>query len=186
MKRATLTLAAGALLIAGNAQAAGQWTWLAGIKDGYSAQPTVSLMAGVMDPSNMSSDTISGIELSLNCPLLQPPTNRIRQQLSYTKYDDNGVEIKSIEINPHYVVEVSPGLEIGAGPGLGFVMVDTATGDDNVFGLQLGASLHYQANSPLFIGAEARYQITGEEHFGAASKSDVDNYRVLLKVGYSL
>lgn len=131
MKRQIIT--AIVLLAASSAQAADQWTWMAGSKEGYTAH-TVSLLAGQMDPGdNMDNDTIGGIELSLNCPLLQPPSNRIRQQLSYTKYDDQGVEIESIEINPHYVVEVQPGLEIGA-----------------------------------------------------ATKSDVNNYRVVLKVGYSL
>lgn len=186
MKRQIVSIA-GIALLSGTVQAAEQWTWLAGAQDGYSAQPTISLMAGHMDPGdNMDSDTVSGLELSLNCPLLQPPSNRIRQQLSYSKYEDGGVEIESIEINPHYVVEVSPGLEIGGGPGLGYVMVDKAAGGGNVLALQLGASAHYHGSSPLYLGAEVRYQITGDDNFGAATESDVDNYRVLLKLGYSL
>ncbi len=186
MKKRNLALTGAILLVTGNAQAAGDWNFLAGTKDGFVAEPAISLMLGQMDPgNNMDSDIITGIELSLNCPLLQPPSNRIRQQASYTTYDDNGVKITSLEINPHYVVEVAPGLEIGGGPGLGYVMVDNGVADDAVFGLQLGVSAHYTLQSPLFIGAEARYQITGEDNFGAASKSDVNNYRIALKVGYS-
>lgn len=186
MKKITIALASAALLGAANVNAADELTWFAGWKDDYKAEPAVSVMLGQMDPGdNMDSDTISGIEFSLNCPLVKPPNNRIRQQISYTTYDDQGVEITSIELNPHYVVEVSPGLEIGGGPGLGYVMVDGAAGDGSVFGLQLGVSAHYTLQSPLFIGAEARYQITGEDDFGAATKSDVDNYRIALKVGYS-
>lgn len=185
MKSITLALSSAAMLVAGNAQAEG-WTWMAGSKDDYKAQPTISLLLGQMDPADsLDSDTISGIELSLNCPLLQPPTNRVRQQLSYTKYEDKGVEIASLELNPHYVVEVSPGLEIGGGPGLGYVMVDTANGDGDVFGLQFGVSAHYHGRSPLYLGADLRYQITGEDNFGAATESDVNNTRLTIKVGYS-
>ena len=185
MKSITLALSSAAMLIAGSAQAEG-WTWMAGSKDGYESQPTISLLMGQMDPgNNLDSDTISGIELSLNCPLVQPPSNRIRQQFSYTQYDDKGVEIASLELNPHYVVEVSPGLEIGGGPGLGYVMVDTANGDGDVFGLQLGVSAHYHGSSPLYLGADLRYQITGEDNFGTATESDVDNTRLTIKVGYS-
>ncbi len=186
MKLSTFALSGAAMLVAGSVQAAEGWTWMAGTQDGFKAKPTVSLLMGQMDPGdNMDSDTISGIELSLNCPLVQPPSNRIRQQVSYTKYDDQGVEIASLELNPHYVVEISPGLEIGGGPGLGYVMVDTPTGDGDVFGLQLGVSTHYHGNSPLFLGADLRYQITGEDNFGAATKSDVDNMRLAIKIGYS-
>lgn len=186
MNKQKLTLAGIFLLAAGSAQAADEWTLLAGSQDGYKAEPAVSVMLGQMDPGdNMDSGTITGIELSLNCPLIQPPSNRIRQQVSVTSYDEQGVEITSIELNPHYVVEVSPGLEIGGGPGLGYVMVDNATSNDSVLALQLGVSAHYTLQSPLFIGAEARYQITAEDNFGAATKSDVDNFRFAIKAGYS-
>jgi len=187
MKKQNLALAGAILLATGSAQAADEWNWFAGLEDGYEAEPTVSVMLGQMDPGdNMDSGTISGIEFSLNCPLVKPPSNRIRQQVSYTSYDENGVEITSIELNPHYVVEVSPGLEIGGGPGLGYVMVDSGAGDGSVLALQLGVSAHYTTQSPLFIGAEARYQITGEDDFGGGgAEDDVNNYRIALKVGYS-
>lgn len=187
MKKQNLVLAGVILLAAGSAQAADEWNWFAGWQDGYTAEPAVSVMLGQMDPGdNMDSGTISGIEFSLNCPLVQPPSNRIRQQVSFTSYDENGVEITSLEINPHYVVEVSPGLEIGGGPGLGYVMVDSGAGDGSVLALQLGVSAHYTLQSPLFIGAEARYQVTGEDDFGGGGpEDDVNNYRIALKVGYS-
>jgi opacity protein-like surface antigen len=187
MKRLTLALA-GTALLSSAAQAADQWTWLPVNKDDYQAQPSIALLMGQLDPSGkLDNETVGGLELSFNCPLLQPPSNRIRQQLSYTKYKKQGVEkIQNIELNPHYVVEISPGLEIGGGPGLGFVMVDKkGVGSGNVFAVQLGASLHYH-NGPLFLGAEARYQVTQKDNFGAATKSDVNNTRIMIKVGYNL
>ncbi len=187
MKHTSL-IALGSVLIIGsvNVQAGDDWTWFAGMKDGYTAQPAVSLMFGMLDPDvdGADSDAITGIELSLNCPMLQPPTNRIRQQISYAKYDKNGVELTSIEANPHYVIETSPGLELGFGPGVGYVMAKSEGGalDDGAFALQLGASAHYTGMGPLFIGAEARYQMTTD--FDGID-DNINNFRVALKVGYS-
>lgn len=190
MKRTTLALITTGLIGSGigAAQADGGWDLPAYNKPGYTVEPTLSLMLGRMSPGDdLRSAAIGGIEFSLNCPTLQPPTNRIRQQFSFTRYDKNDIEINSLEINPHYVVEVAPGLEVGGGPGLGWLMVDTPTGDGNVFALQFGASAHYFAMDPLFFGAEARYQVTTEDRFfGAGSeKTDVNNFRFALKVGYS-
>ncbi len=189
MKMTALILAVAGLIGSASGTAhAGDWTFLAGNKSGYTAKPTVSLMLGRMSPGDdFRSATIFGAELSLDCPLLQPPTNRIRQQISVTSSSSSGVDINNYEINPHYVVVISPGFEIGGGPGLGLVTVDTPTGDGNVLGLQFGASAHYHSNNPLFFGAEMRYQITSEDNFeGAGSSStNVNNFRFAVKVGYS-
>ncbi len=185
MKRTLTTLAATSLLLAATgAQAADGWTFLAGTKEGYVAQPAVSVMFGMLDPDvdGADSDAITGIELSLNCPLLQPPTNRIRQQISYTSYDKDGLEIDSFELNPHYVIETSPGLELGFGPGIGYVSAKSAGFDDSVFAFQLGASAHYTAMGPLFLGAEARYQMTGDLD---GTNDGIDNFRFAVKVGYA-
>lgn len=187
MKNILSSAVAGALLLSATAHAEG-WTFLAGAKDGYKAEPTISLMAGQMSPgtSGVDSGSFTGIELSLNCPLLQPPTNRIRQQVSLTKYDKSSVKITSIELNPHYVVEVSPGLELGGGPGLGYIMVDTPNKNPGFWGLNIGLSAHYTGVGPLFVGAEYRYQVTTKEDFGGGmGKDNLDNSRVDIKVGYS-
>lgn len=162
--------------------AAEGWDALPVLGDNYSAKPTLALIGGAMDPDFSGADTgaVYGVELSLDCPLLQPPVNRIRQQLSLTHYNDD-VEITSLEINPHYVMPLVEGLELGFGPGLGVLSVDTDNGDETVFGLQAGASLHYRAG-PLFLGAEARYQATTEGDFGAGDQ-DVNNARYMVKAG---
>lgn len=175
-------------LVAGGAQAAPGWTWLAGTKPGYKVEPTVAAMLGRISPGDeFRSSTILGAELSLNCSLLQPPTHRIRQQLSFTRASTGGVKIHNYEINPHYVVQISPGFEIGGGPGLGYVTIDTPTGDGGVFGFQLGASAHYRGTGPLFVGAEMRYQFTGDDRFGGAGspRTDANNFRFAIKAGYS-
>lgn len=183
MNKFLLSAVSVALLLPLTAQAS-EWTFLAGAKDGYVANPAVSLIAGNLDPDITGADsgTVTGIELSLNCPLLQPPTNRIRQQISYGVYDEDGLKISTIELNPHYIVKVAPGWEVGAGPGLGYVSVESDGFDESAWALQLGASVHYTGMGPLFVGAEARYQVTDE--LGDTSE-EADNTRLALKVGMS-
>jgi len=168
MKKVVLASILGSIvsMVSVSAQAE-SWTLFAGAKSGYEPEATASIMLGNLSPENGSSESVVGIELSLNCPLLQPPTNRIRQQVSYSSVD--GADF--LEINPHYVVEVAPGLEVGGGIGLGYVMTDAS---DDV-GFQVGASAHYFAMGPVFLGAEARLQSVGGDN----------NTRVAVKLGYS-
>ncbi len=184
-KTASLGLLSALLFSSGAALAEGQWNFLAGLDDNYVANPTLSVMVGNLNPdiNGASSGTISGLELSLNCPLLQPPSNKIRQQVSYVSYDDQGLKISSFELNPHYVIETSPGLGIGFGPGFGYVKAETANESQGMLALQLGASLHYTALGKLFLGAEARYQKTQSDAF--AGQKGADNFRVALKAGYN-
>jgi len=156
-----------------SAQAEG-WEFLAGTKPDYKAEPIVSVMAGNMSFEHTDGN-ILGLELSLNCPLLQPPTNRIRQQVSITSYDTDGAEVTNIEINPHYVVAVAKNFEIGGGPGFGYLYNDSA----DRLAFNLGASAHY-TGLPVFIGAEWRTQFTTEEN-----DADMNNNRVAIKLGYA-
>ncbi len=187
MKKTIATVLTGSILISASALADG-WNFLAGSKPGYQADAAVSLLFGRQSPSTTGLDdgNIAGIELSLNCPLLQPPSNRIRQQISYTRYDEGSTQIDSFEINPHYVVEVSPGLELGGGPGFGYITTSTTGGADPSFlAINLGLSAHYTGLGPVFLGAEYRYQFTTEEDFGATVKDNLNNGRFDIKVGYS-
>jgi hypothetical protein len=163
MKKTNLVLALTASLFATQAATAGEWNFLAGTKDGYKAEPIVSVMAGSMDVDG-ESGTITGVEVSLNCPLVQPPSNRIRQQASITSYDEGGVSVTNFEINPHYVVEVAPNLEVGGGPGFGYMMSDDVP---DQLGFQLGASA--QMTTPADSDASG----------------DADNSRFAVKVGYA-
>ncbi len=158
------------------------WNWFAGADDDYVMESTASILVGSMSPTDGISGNITGIELAFNCPLLQPPANKIRQQLSYAQYDEDGTEVTSIEINPHYVTEISPGLSIGAGPGLGYVSVDNAVKDTSLFALQVGGSLHYKVSDPLFLGADVRYQLTNNKNLGGSIQG-MDNWGVALKAG---
>jgi len=162
------------------------WMLFPVIDDNYIGDHILSITAGSFDPDSRlaGSGSITGIELSMNCPLVKPPTNNIRQQISYTVYDENNLKVSSFELNPHYVVALSNDLSIGGGPGIGYVSVDSASKDPNLWAFQLGGSIHYTGAGPLFIGAEARYQLT-EDSAITATENNMDNMRAMIKLGYA-
>jgi len=161
------------------------WQFFPGVNDDFIFDPTISIMAGQMRPSLKIGDAAigTGIELSINCPLLQPPTNRIRQQISYFNYKDSDSTIITVEVNPHYVFEVMPKLEIGAGPGFGYVSADVNGKTANMGAFQLGGSIHYRI-SRFFIGAEGRYQWTTEGKIGTGTEDGAKNAKAALKLGF--
>lgn len=168
----------------GSAQAAEGWRFLPVMQPGFQAKPTIAGTYGVLDPDvdGAGSGSAMGVELSFDCILLQTPGNRLRQQLSYTRYDEDGVEIRSLELNPHYVFDLGGGLQLGFGPGLGYVQADADTGEDaDMLALQAGGSVHYRRGM-LFLGLDARYQVTQAEDVGAGDDG-ADNFRALAKVG---
>lgn len=181
-----LTLAALPPLLFTGPLWAQDWSFPAAQDANYQAQPTLALLGGIQDPDvrGAGADSLMGIELSLNCPLIQPPKNRIRQQLSLSRYDDSGLELTSLEINPHYMMPLSEHLELGVGPGLGIVRAEAGRDEETLYTAQAGASLQYRVGA-LYLGAEARYQLTTEDSLGGRDR-DVDNSRFLLKVGLDI
>lgn len=178
---------ASGLLITNSAFAEGV-SFLPVTKEGYEPEAVVSLIGGVMDSTAEGADSSSivGAELSFRCVLLQVGDNQLRQQLSFTSWEDNGLTLQNLELNAHYQVPVAPDLKFGIGPGVGIIMTD-ADGTDNptFFGAQFGASAHYTGFGPVFLGAEARYQITNEDKFTSISAEDnMNNWRAAVKVGY--
>jgi hypothetical protein len=184
MRKRTTALALGGALLAGSgpAMAAG-WEFLPAANPGYEAEASLAVMGGLQDPdvAGVDASDAYGFELSLNCPTLKPPRGEIRQQISLTGFDKDGLEMASLELNPHYLVPLGENLDLGLGPGVGFVMAEGPRHDDGVFALQAGASLHYRSGG-LFLGAEARYQVTQEANLGRGD-GDLNNYRLLGKAG---
>ena len=184
MYKHTIALAIGGALLAGSAPALAEgWQFLPAAKPGYEADATLAVMGGVQDPDvgDVDADAAYGLELSLSCPTLKPPQGEIRQQISITGFDSDGLEMTSIELNPHYLMPLAENLDLGVGPGIGYVMAEAGRWDDDVLALQAGASLHYRSG-PLFLGAEARYQFTQEADIGRRDQ-DLNNYRLLGKAG---
>jgi len=163
------------------------WRFFAGMEDDFKHETTTSVLLGGLGPNSSVGDTglSYGLEISFNCPLLQPPSNKIRQQVSALRYKDGDSTIQTIQINPHYVVEVIPNLWMGGGPGIGYVRARVNKITSNMVAGQLGASLHYNIEK-IFIGAEARYQITQRDDVGGIIDEGADNWQAILKLGYNL
>lgn len=159
------------------------WDFLPALGDGFNPDMTLSVTGGIMDPQTHGLDTdfVFGLELSMNCLLFDPPQGSVRQQISYSHYDDSGLEITSFEINPHFLYKVDNKFSIGIGPGIGYVDADGRRVNEGVFSLQGGVSLHYKMSERLFLGAGARYQWTQELD---DTNDDLKNARVFGKIGF--
>lgn len=165
---------------------AGEWGFMPVANDpAYKPNMAVALKGGMLDADVPGADAsfAYGVELSLDCPLLRTPVGKIRQQLSWNRMDEDGLELNTLELNPHYVVEMAKDLWVGAGPGVGYVWADHSTGRGaNMWAVQAGASATYTMGHAL-IGLESRYQWTEGDDVGTGSKG-ADNWLTMAKVGY--
>lgn len=163
---------------------ASEWVLGPAFKPGWQPNFTLAGMGGYLKPEENvgKGATYAGLELSLDCPWFQPPSGTIRQQFWYGRYDKDGTELQSFEINPRYFVDVAPNLSVGIGPGFGYVKADTpfARGVD-MASLQFGGDIHYRAGI-LMIGMGARYQVTTNKTLGP-DQEGADNWVVTAKVG---
>ena len=165
------------------------WTVLPYQHEDFTPGFTLAVASGVMDPNvsgDFDSGVMNGLVLSLNCPWFQPPTGVIRQVFNYNVYDEDDLKIKTFEMNPRYFVPISPSLQVGFGPGVGYVTVAPKnSAEAHMLSFQIGADIDYR-NGPLFAGVAARYMITQEASFaGSAETRDVDNMLVQFRVGYN-
>jgi hypothetical protein len=193
MKKAQLvalsSLLAGALL-SGNtfAEENKGWVWGPVFQKGFDPHFTVGVTTGRMDPdlAGAKSDTVNGLTLSLNCPWFQPPKGTIRQVFNYNVYDDGNYDIRTFELNPRYFVPISPSVQVGVGPGFGYMWVDAKNGtDDNMWTFQVGADLDYRHKN-LFFGVATRYMVTQEKELGTTTtKQDANNWVVQLRAGFN-
>ena len=183
-KTVTSILVASTLAISSQAAVASGWKFFPVQTDDYQFAPQLSVVAGTMKPADGDSGSISGLELAINCPLVKAPNGVIRQQISITSYDENGVEIQSFELNPHYQIDVAQDVAFGFGPGFGYLTADGAGLDDSAITLQAGATLSYTMGQ-VVIGAEARYQLAvNDMKTSTGADVDLDNTRFMLKLGY--
>ena len=78
MQRTVLSLLLGLLAVSSSAFA-GDWKLLPVRDADFKPEITVSAVAGSLDPQHSGAGTYSGIELALNCLLLQPPSGVMRR-----------------------------------------------------------------------------------------------------------
>ena len=182
MKNKLSALALFSTLAVSGAALADGWTIGPAFKDGWKPEFTLAAVGGVMDPDHVSSGSYWGAEFSLNCPWFQPPKGVIRQQFNIGKFDHNGLEITSYEMNPNYFITLAPNWTLGVGPGVGYAKASINNVDTRgLFSIQGSVNLNYR-NGPLFAGVGARYQDTRDKYL-AAGISGADNWLVSAKIG---
>ena len=151
---------------------------------GYCAAPTVALMGGVVDYDGSSEQMGAyGVELGFACPFFQIKDLEINQVLSFVHSDENGLETNSLEMNPRIMFALNEKTKIGFGPGLGVIFAKANGQSETIFGINAGASLQYDISKDFFVGLESRYQWTQDAEFASGNKTEMNNFRNMLKVG---
>ncbi|MGC2166276.1 MAG: hypothetical protein WA632_09710 [Gallionella sp.] len=159
----------------------GDWKFFPVRDANFKPDMSLSLVSGNMNPSHIGSGSYAGIELALNCLALQPPSGVIRTKISLGSYDHNGMRLTSVEINPRWTTNLSPGLTIGVGPGVGYVRANTLGQSTSMAALQIGADLDYRIGA-LNLGLGARWQNTRNKSI-ATGVNGVDNTLIQGKIG---
>ena len=146
---------------------------------------TLAITTGQFDPkpSGVETESSTGIQLSLNCPILKPKSGIIRQQFNYNVVSGNDYDVSSLEANPRWYA-IDGNLRYGAGPGFGYMTVNpNARSAESTFTLQLGAAIEYRLDS-ITIGADSRYMYTlDQDMFG--SGDGLDNTLTEVSIGYN-
>jgi hypothetical protein len=184
MKKQLCTLALFPILaLAGSAMADG-WTLGPAFKDGWKPEFTLAAVGGSLNADDTDSGTYAGVEFSLNCPWFQPPKGVIRQQFNIGRYDNDGLEMTSFEMNPNYFMTLAPNWTLGVGPGIGYARASYNNGDtEGLWSIQASVNLNYR-NGHLFAGLGARYQDTQDKDL-APGVEGADNWLLSAKLGYN-
>lgn len=182
MKHALRTTLVGIALGCATAPAlADTWRLLPSLDEGYRPAFTLSVAGGVMDPKGAREGAYGGVELAMNCGLLQTPSGVVRTKLSLGRYDKGDTELRIFEVNPRWTTPLTERLSAGVGPGIGYVRAKVAGRDTDLFAWQLGADLDYRLGR-LNLGLGARWQDTVDKTI-APGREGAENWLVQAKVG---
>ncbi|NVO07506.1 MAG: hypothetical protein HXX19_17005 [Rhodoferax sp.] len=182
MQRTALSLLLGLLAVSSSAFA-GDWKLLPVRDADFKPEVTVSAVGGSLDPQHSGAGTYSGIELALNCLLLQPPSGAMRTHIALGQFDHDGLKLTDFEINPRWTVKLNPDLSFGVGPGIGLVKAEIAGQSATLFAMQLGADLDYKMG-PLNLGLGLRWQATEDKEI-VRGRSGADNALLQARIGFN-
>lgn len=177
------------LLLSNLVSANDEWVFFpAFTEDTWNADLAVSATAGYMD---IASDVGSGgptlgLQLAFNCPVFTVPGDDVvLQQIDLNFYSNNDLKLTTLEINPRYFWNVSDGMRVGIGPGLGYMWTDIKEGKDpNLWSAQLGFDIEYRRDS-LYASFGSRYQWTQRKTIGYEKNENIDNLLTTVKIGYN-
>lgn len=153
--------------------------FLPGLQADFKAEPSIALSAGVTVTSASSSDSlfIYGLDLNMNCGLIQTPENRIRTHVQINHVGESGMKSTSFEISPRYTVPVGSGFSVGAGPVVALVKADFGYFDKDLFGYGAVLGANYRQGI-YYSGLDLRYLKLSE-----VNSVSLENWAVLAKVG---
>ncbi len=160
-------------------------------KKEYKPQLGLSLIGGIQNNKNFDvSAPVYGVEISLECPLIQTRKSHIRQQFSLIRQEGKKLKTISVELNPQYKIVTVPSFELGVGPSAGLIFVNTTGKIKTVFNYGFGASVIFNIKK-YFIGLESRYAFTNKVALTSINNKqesvvigNLNNLRTFLKFGY--
>lgn len=186
----TIKLLSLALLFSGSiASASDEWVFFpAFTDDNWKGKPALSATVGYMDinSSVAGGGETYGLQLAFDCPVFTiPGDDAVLQQINLNFYDNNDLELTTLEINPHYYTNIAKNTRFGFGPGLGYTWTDSKRGkDSDLWAGQVGFAIEYRKDS-LYASFGSRYQWTESATIGTEKDEDLDNLLTTIKVGYN-
>lgn len=148
---------------AAQAQSSG-WQFLPGLNNpGFKPEVSIAFTGNRVMPDKGSDTNAWGIDLNMNCGLIQSPDQRIRTHVNFSRSNKGGVQGTNWELSPRYTAPVqgAPGLSMGVGPSLGVFQFDSDAGDRTFTGIGAAAGANYRAG-PLYTGIDVRYHLTNK------------------------
>ncbi|MBI3139821.1 MAG: hypothetical protein HYZ15_14680 [Sphingobacteriales bacterium] len=160
-------------------------------KKQYKPQVVISVVGGIQNNQNLKLKApVYGLEIGVECPLIQTKRSHIRQQFSLIRLEDKMYKSLAAEINPQYKIVAGQIFEIGVGPSLGVLFTKAVEEKRALFSYGLGASVMCQFRKFSF-GIESRYACTKKASFKDLEKEStksvyLNNLRNIVKIGYKL
>ena len=185
VKSASLSLCLASSVVS----AADEWVFFpAFTDDNWDPEAALSATVGYMDinSSVAGGGETYGLQLAFNCPVFTiPGDDVVLQQINMNFYDNNDLELTTLEINPHYYTNISENTRFGFGPGLGYIWTDSKRGkDSDLWAGQFGFAIEYRKDS-LYAAFGSRYQWTASDTIGTEEDKDLDNLLTTIKIGYN-
>lgn len=183
MRTARTAIAAMSLIGMTGSATAGEWKFLPILDKDYKPEMTLSLIGGLLDPKEADRDTFAGLELAMNCGLFQTPSGVVRTKISFARFDHDGYDYRTFEVNPRWTVPIAQNLSFGIGPGIGYVKTKVGSRDTEMFAWQIGADLDYRIGQ-INLGLGARWQDTVNKTVAIGTEG-AENWLVQAKIGFA-
>lgn len=179
INRLASTLLVAGLALGATASQADGLKFFPGLQSGFKHEPSVALTAGVMSAPATNDDSmfVYGLDINMNCGLIQTSDNRIRTHIQINHTDQSGMKSTSFELSPRYTVPLGSGFSVGAGPVLGVVLADNGRNEKSLFGYGAVVGANYRKGM-YYSGLDLRYLNTSE-----SAGLGFENWALIAKVG---